>query len=317
MNPGPPIEFSTSYDLTTKLISAVICATLLLPLALTRNVWAAALVMLVLILAFAYSPRGYVLSGRTLTIKRIMRNVEVPLNGLREAWTADREDFRGCLRLWGNGGLFGYYGLFRTSRLGESTWYLTNRSKAVVIITDEKTVLVSPDDTEVFLGAIRSEFPNLDFSGAGAEGRTSSSRPRSRMLVAVVPTAVVAGLAITAFVIFFKPALPAYTITRTDLTIHERFYPITVRADQIDLDQVRMVDVRQDQDWRPTRRTNGFATFHYHSGWFRAGNGKRIWMCRADGTRLVLLPPKDGGTAVLFEARDPERFIQQVQRQWR
>ena len=65
----------------------------------------------------------------------------------------------GCIRLWGSGGLFGYYGLFSTAKLGKSTWYVTNRSNAVVLITAAKTILFSPDDPKEFLAAIRSATP--------------------------------------------------------------------------------------------------------------------------------------------------------------
>ena len=46
-------------------------------------------------------------------------------------------------------------------------------------------------------------------------------------------------------------------------------------------------------------RTNGFANAHYASGWFRVASGKTVRMYRAGGTRLVLLPPKGDGAAVL------------------
>ncbi len=156
MTPGPVNEFSTSYDLTTKIISAVVCAAMLIAMAATRDALVAGPLTLIVLLAYAYSPRGYALSGLTLTVKRLVSDVEVPLDGLREVRLAERVDYRGCLRLWGNGGLFGYYGLFRTSRLGKCIWYVTNRSKAVVVATDAKTALFSPDDPASFVAAVRS-----------------------------------------------------------------------------------------------------------------------------------------------------------------
>ena len=47
-------------------------------------------------------------------------NAIVPLLDIREVRPATKDDFGGCIRLFGNGGLFGYYGLFRTSKLGPS-----------------------------------------------------------------------------------------------------------------------------------------------------------------------------------------------------
>ena len=63
-------------------------------------------------------------------------------------------------------------------------------------------------------------------------------------------------------------------------------------------------------------RTNGFANAHYRSGWFRVANGQKVRMYRADGTRLLLLPPKGDGAAVLLEAKDPEQFLDELRRQW-
>jgi hypothetical protein len=41
-------------------------------------------------------------------------------------------------------------------------------------------------------------------------------------------------------------------------------------------------------------------------------------MYQADGRRLVLLPPKGDGTAVLLETRgDPEKFVAELRQEWR
>jgi hypothetical protein len=61
--------------------------------------------------------------------------------------------------LGGSGGLFGYYGLFSTSKLGRSTWYVTNKSNSVVVITAAKTVLLSPDDPDAFLATLATYAP--------------------------------------------------------------------------------------------------------------------------------------------------------------
>jgi hypothetical protein len=36
----------------------------------------------------------------------------------------------------------------------------------------------------------------------------------------------------------------------------------------------------------------------------------------ADGTRLVLLPPKGDSAAVLMEVKDPEKFLDDLRREW-
>ena len=97
------------------------------------------------------------------------------------------------------------------------------------------------------------------------------------------------GLGIVAFT--YSPGVPNYTLTSETLTIHDRLYPVTLRANAVDVANIRVVDLDGNSEWRPTLRTNGFANSHYESGWFRAANGQKVRLYRAGGERLVLLPP--------------------------
>ncbi len=146
--------FSASYDTATKIISVVVCAGFLVAAVAIHNIAIVCLAPAIIILAFAFSPRAYVISAGSLTVKRLIGGVRIPLDGIREARAATKDDLRGGIRLWGNGGLFGYYGLFRTRALGVCSWYVTNCHHIVVIKTGAKTILFSPDDREGFLSAI-------------------------------------------------------------------------------------------------------------------------------------------------------------------
>lgn len=159
MSSGQTGEFSASYDTTTKIVSGGVCAGLLLAvavMAVPHGVIVGCLLLVTLLLTYVYSPRGYRVDGRSIVVKRLIGSVTVPLDGLRSARRIGPDDLRGCIRLFGSGGLFGYYGLFRTSSLGRCTWYVTNRKNAVVVIGASKTTVYSPDDVDEFLAAIAS-----------------------------------------------------------------------------------------------------------------------------------------------------------------
>lgn len=297
--------FTASYDTTTKIISGVVTALLVVVAVVTHSVIAACVSAAIVIGAYAWSPRGYTVSGGLIAVNRLIGTARVPLDGLREARAATKDDFRGCLRLFGNGGLFGYYGLFRTSKLGKSTWYVTNRGKAVVVITGEKTVLFSPDDVEGFIAAIGAPTPGLETQDAG-----------SRIGTLIGPAIGIAALAVVAFAFLYSPGPPSYTLTPESLTIHDRFYPVTLNRASVDVEHIRVIDLGVDTEWQPTERTNGFGNAHYASGWFRVASGKTIRMYRAGGARLVLLPPKGDGAAVLLETREPEKFLAEVREKW-
>ncbi len=305
-------EFTASYDLTTKIISAVACAVLLFAGVLTHSTLVSCLSALVVVLAYAWSPRGYALRERSIVVKRLIGGVRIPLEQVREARRTTSDDLRGCIRLWGSGGMFGYYGLFRTSKLKKCSWYVTDRRNTVVVITGEKTALFSPDDVDGFLAAIRATVPLPEMPAGQLEFRTAGRSAGTWIGVAVGA----ASLAAVAFAFLYSLGPPSYTLTADALTIHDRFYPVTLRAADVDVARARLVDTALDREWRPTMRTNGFANAHYRSGWFRVANGQKVRMYRADGTRLVLLPPKGDGAPVLLEVKDPGNFLDELRRKW-
>jgi hypothetical protein len=146
--------FTASYDITTKVItSIVVLAVFTIPM-FVHVIFVVALLVLVPILGYVYSPLSYVIMDRTVVVKRLIGNAVISLEGFRSARRIDKDDTRGGIRLWGSGGLFGYYGLFMTTNLGKCTWYVTNRKNAVVIVTESKTTLFSPDDVDGFLEAV-------------------------------------------------------------------------------------------------------------------------------------------------------------------
>jgi hypothetical protein len=301
------MQVRASYDSTAKVVSTVVVLLLLGIVVATRSAVAAGVEAALLLLVYACSARGYAIVDGTLIVRRLIGDVRIPLDGIRQARVAGAEDLTGCIRLFGSGGLFGWYGLFRTSKLGKCTWYVTNRNNAVVLITQEKTVLVSPDDVDGFVGAFPSA-PVLDAPGAYPDG----SLPGKLIGGAVG----IVAIAIAALALLYSPGPPSYTLTPESLTIHDRFYPVTLTAAAVDVDHIRVIDFGVDTAWQPTLRTNGFANPHYRSGWFRVASGKTIRMYRADSKRLVLLPPAGNGTPVLLETKDPEEFVREVRREW-
>jgi hypothetical protein len=307
--------YPASYDSTTKLISAIVCAVLIVLAVIAPTIVVAVLGALFLLVSYAYSPRGYAIAERAIVVKRLVGDARIPLDAVREARAATPDDFRGCLRLWGNGGLFGYYGLFRTSKLGKSTWYVTSKKRAVIVVTAAKTVVLSPDDVDGFLAAVRAAAPMTSVNAPSLDSLPSGG-VASWFGSAIGGLVAVAAIAAVAFGVLYSPGPPDCTLTAESLTIHDRFYPVTLNRADVDIAHVRTVDFAVDTEWRPTARDRGFANSHYHSGWFRLANRQTVRLYRADGARLVLLPPSGNGPAVLLESKDPDKLIDDLRAAW-
>jgi hypothetical protein len=317
----PSPAFRQPYDATTKVVSTLVCVGFVIAALVSKSPLLAGVEVALLALAYAYSPRGCTVREGAIVVDRRIGEVRIPLAGIREARTATPEDLRGCLRLWASGGLFGYYGLFRTSKLGRCWWYVTNRRNIVVVVTAAQTSLFSPDDTHGFLEAIRTAVPaaipvpevSLENPLAPSPPSSSAGSTVGKWLAGVFALIV---LAFVAASLLYSPGPPSYTLTSSALTIHDRFYPVTLQAADVDVEHIRVVEIGRGSEWRPITRTNGFANSHYRSGWFRVANGQKVRLYRAAAMQVVLLPPLGDHAPVLLETKDPEKFAEQVRQAW-
>jgi hypothetical protein len=309
--------FGAHYDRLTKIVSAgAVMLLVAVPVMAMRAGAVAVFVALVsatvIALSFAFSPRGYVISGGEFRVKRLIADVVFPLDELRFVRDATTADFRGCVRLWASGGLFGYYGWFWSKALGRSRWYVTDRSKAVVVADGDQIILVSPEDRDGFVAAIGRR-------DAGIAAPSTRSAIGGLVVPLIVGLAIGgATLALVASAFLYAPGRPPVDLTRDSLVIHSRFYGMTVPASSVDAANVRVVDLRLEPGWKPVLRTDGFGNPYYRAGNFQTANGRDVKLFTTGTERLVLLPPsREDGTPVLLDAVDPDQFVTQVREEWR
>jgi hypothetical protein len=102
-----------------------------------------------------FSVRGYGLTAESLWIERWGWRHAIPLQDIVSA-AADPEALRGSLRLWASGGLFGFFGIFWSRRLGVFRAYCTAPHRSVLIKLRDRTVVVSPENPEAFVAALEN-----------------------------------------------------------------------------------------------------------------------------------------------------------------
>jgi len=122
--------------------------------------------------------------------------------------------------------------------------------------------------------------------------------------------------AIGAVLLLLHPDPPKHSLSAHTLEIHEIFYPATIQAEQVDLDQARVIEWRTDARYRLVERTNGTGLPHYRAGWFRTAGGEKVLVYIADAREVVLLPGRNGGPTVLYETADPKAFLEKLKTRW-
>lgn len=120
--------------------------------------WIFALGMIGLLIAcYALSPQKYVILGGVLTIEKVIgTKFTIPLSEIEGyARVPDVSKLR-MARTFGNGGLFGFYGMFTTAEYGPVNFQLTTFKNVFIIKSKKGTFAISPALPERFEEQLRT-----------------------------------------------------------------------------------------------------------------------------------------------------------------
>ncbi len=114
--------------------------------------------LLTLSISLLFTVRGYSISGNTFRVRRLLWYTDIDISMLQSV-EYDPKAMTGSIRTFGNGGLFSFSGSYKSGKLGSFKAYVTDFKKCVVIIAAGQTVVVSPENPELFVEVLR----NLQF----------------------------------------------------------------------------------------------------------------------------------------------------------
>ncbi|HEX8460541.1 MAG TPA: PH domain-containing protein [Segetibacter sp.] len=102
--------------------------------------------------SYLFRPIDYEVTNDSLIIRRTIKSVIIKRKEISSVQPIAKDQMKWTIRTFGVGGLFGYYGQFVNSKLGNMTWYATRRDNTVLITTIlDKKIIVTPDEPEAFI----------------------------------------------------------------------------------------------------------------------------------------------------------------------
>jgi hypothetical protein len=151
--------FSASMDRFAKNITSIlpliILVLVLIPLNsknendIIESIIPLTIVFLVYLFCFLYRPIDYRITANKLIINRLIKKVILDKSEILNVVLLTNEDLKWTIRTYGVGGLFGYFGKFRNSKIGNMTWYATRRNNAILInLKDGQKIVITPDNPE-------------------------------------------------------------------------------------------------------------------------------------------------------------------------
>jgi hypothetical protein len=155
--------FTAPWSTLLMIITIVSCAILLGVILLGAFagprgnwLWIGSMVVLplaILLIAAAFTVRGYILTDDALYVQRLGWRSKIELHNLVTV-DLDSQAMEDSLRIWGNGGLFGFTGTFRNQKLGRYQAYATDPARAVVLKFPNRAIVLTPDNPERFVSAV-------------------------------------------------------------------------------------------------------------------------------------------------------------------
>ena len=162
-----PIYFSSHLDALSKIITVgclLLTAGIGLSMVLEGGVFRTSFPLAILgifplifgvyFFSMLWAPRGFFIHGHTIIIRRMIGNKLIRVKG--------GLDYLGPLpkgiRLFGSGGFFGYFGLFKLKGLGR-VWVYATRRVHLILVNDVsgKKFIISPDDVGKFMQVFKEE----------------------------------------------------------------------------------------------------------------------------------------------------------------
>jgi len=111
------------------------------------------------IITYGFSTKDYQITPDEIIVRRLFGNVKIKRSEILSVEIKEKAQIGSMIRTFGNGGLFGYWGKFSSSKLGSMTWYATRKNRIILIKTiNKKRIVITPDEMEQFVADFNSPF---------------------------------------------------------------------------------------------------------------------------------------------------------------
>jgi hypothetical protein len=102
-----------------------------------------------IVLCYLFAPQKYSISNDNCIIHRPISDIIIPLDSIIEIREVNKSELKGMIRTFGVGGLFGNYGKFHTSGLGNITMYGTQNKNFILLKVGNRKILLTPDNLSI------------------------------------------------------------------------------------------------------------------------------------------------------------------------
>jgi len=117
---------------------------------------------LVLVVPYLMHVSNYELNSEGIKINTPMRSKRILFEHIESVTVCSYDQLGITIRLFGSGGVWGYFGVFYSREFGRISFNATSLTRTLILIKGKrKKIIISPDDTESFIKGMQDLSPAL------------------------------------------------------------------------------------------------------------------------------------------------------------
>lgn len=160
------MKYAASLDRTSKIITLIVSLLFALIVAFQlvlfvqngeySSLLVSGILLIIYSITYCYRPVNYQIKNNNIVVHRYASNIIFSRHQIRNIEIVPPQKLRNATRIFGVGGLYGYFGQFINRDLGYMTWYATQRDNEAVLIelNDHKKIIITPDKPEQFVSEL-------------------------------------------------------------------------------------------------------------------------------------------------------------------
>ncbi|MCL2180081.1 MAG: PH domain-containing protein [Treponema sp.] len=132
------------------------------------------------------------------------------------------------------------------------------------------------------------------------------TQPKS--ILSIIPVLLIILVLLGLFIgIIFAIKNTSISINEKDIVIKSFLYGRKIPINDVLLNEVQTINLKQNNDFNVSIRTNGIGLPNFLSGWMRLNKGQKALAFLTDKENVLLMPTKD--FILLFSMEKTEEFI--------
>ena len=116
-----------------------------------NSIIASVFLLAILLVPYYYHPIKYYVDAEKVIIKRPFKSVNINKKEIKNVRLVHEQEMKGTLRSFGVAGLYGYFGRYSNLKMGSMLWYATQRRNYVLIQTQDKNYILTPNNPQLFV----------------------------------------------------------------------------------------------------------------------------------------------------------------------